>query len=381
MGNPVLISQDVKASLAAYQNTISHEVKPSDLSTLRAKADEFTPIEESEYQFATVLSKADLVGTPPQDAIEATITIIGSRPDIYPVDGGRVFMLLPRDVAGRNSSIASIDFIGSFALTTDWASRADVISEILERIEFTWYVTPKGDYVVEMPLYDFAPSDFGSYGNPWYIKLEDTISMGTVFSDQNLYTLAVTHPSLIQNLTTAESKDFARNMSVILWHLIGQYGVRQIPIQPRGYVYTTAGAQYYTHICINRANANTFSQSADIVPNLCVWPNRPMMMDIIDHYGTVQNVSHNITWGTPGDMTTSVGLSYMRGWDGTLMRSPDEPNTPIKQYFTIGGMMGRPLNYALLFNPNQRLLVPIPSGTGDVTTTDASVTIPGTESV
>jgi hypothetical protein len=372
MGEPVLISQDTKASLEKYQEAIDHIVKTTDLSTLRAKTDSATPIEEPGYQFSNILSREDLRGSSTIEEIEATITIIGSRPDIYPVDGGRVFMLLPRDVAGRNSSLASIEFIGSFALTTDWASRADVISEILDRIEFTWYVTPKGDYVVEMPLYDFAPSDFGVYGNKWYIKLEDTISMGTVFSDQNLYTLAVTHPSLIQNLPTPQSKDFARNMSVILWHLIGQYGVRQIPIQPRGYVYTTSGAQYYAHLCINRANANTFSQSADIVPNLCVWPNRPVMMDIIDHYGTVQNITQNITWGTPGDMTTNIGLSYMRGWDGTLKRSPDEPHVPIKQYFTIGGMMGRPLNYALLFDPNLRLEVPIPSGTGEVISTDAS---------
>ena len=339
MGKPILISQTPGASLETYQQYIDNVVKKEDLKDLQTNTNngaEFTATDAT--------------------TIQDVIKIIGQRPDVYPVDGGRLFMLLPRDVAGQNAALSSIEFIDTFATITTWASRADILSEILERIEFTWYVTPKGDYVVEFPLYDFDTEDFGAFGPSWDIPLPETISIGTTFSDSKLYTQAVAYPEAIQNFKTQVSKELGMNQSVILWHLIGTYGVRQVPIQPRGYLASNAGARYYAQVCMNRLNANAFSQTASIVPNLRVWLNRPVKMNIIDHYGTSQSISHNITWGQSGDMTTTLDLSYMRGWDGTI-----DNDTSRKQYYTVGGVMGRPLNYSLMFKPNNNLAVPIPA--------------------
>jgi hypothetical protein len=341
LGAPVPISQDPSASLETYQRYIDHTVRPSDAKDLYAEVG------------ATDAEVASLPTT-----VKDTITLIGSRPDLYPVDGGRLIMLLPRDVAGQNSSITSIAFTASFALTTEWASRADIIAEVLERVEFSWYVSPKGDYIVEFPLYDFSPSAFGDYGAAWDIPLSDTMTYDTALSDAQLYTQAVCVPEIFQNYPLPASAKVGRTQAVILWHLIGMYGVRQAPISPRGYIATKAGARIYAHYSLNRLNSNTFTMDANVVPNLCLWLNRPVMMNVIDHYGTVHGITHNITWGTPGDMTTRMQLAYMRGWDGTINKQTLE-----KQYYTIGGVMGRPLNYALIFNPNEAdIATPIPSG-------------------
>lgn len=335
----------VITQLEEYQNYINHEVSVADYNTMRADGVITTKME------------------PPQPTnIWETMTVIGQRPDIYPVDGGRLIMLLPRSFGGQNSAVTSREFIQSFSLNTEWTTRQDVLAEIVERIEFVWYVSPKGDYIIEFPLYDFAPSDFGAYEADWDIPLPDTQRIDTTFTDSKVYTQAVTTPAIIQNFesTTEVGKQMGRLAAVTMWHLVPTFGVRQASLQPRGYLNTLAAARVYCHYSLNRLNADAFTQSTNITPNLNIWINRPVMINIIDHIGTVRSVTHNITWGEHGDMTTNMGLAYMRGWDGAL--DVGDPLNPKKVYYTIGGVMGRPLNYKLLFEPNPTVSQPLASG-------------------
>jgi hypothetical protein len=340
MGSPEVITD-----LEQYQDYINHEVKLSDYETMRATG-VITP-NEWPTRPTTILD---------------TITIIGQRPDIYPVDGGRLIMLIPRSFGGQNAAVTSREFISSFSLNTEWTTRQDVLSEIVERIEFVWYVSPKGDYIIEFPLYDFAPSDFGSYEELWTIPLPETQSIDTTFTDSKVYTQGVMTPSIIQNFETFTpvGRQMGRLEAVTLWHMVPTFGVRQAPIQSRGYVNSLAAARVYAHYCLNRLNADAYTQTANITPNLNIWLNRPVMMDIADHIGTVRSVTHNITWGQNGDMSTVMGLSYMRGWDGAIDNT--DPINPTKVYSTVGGIMGRPLNYKLLFEPNPSISQPLPSG-------------------
>ena len=144
--------------------------------------------------------------------------------------------------------------------------------------------------------------------------------------------------------------------------MVGTYGIRQLPLQPRGFIATELGARVYTAACLNRANADAFSQTADVIPNLNIWINRPVMVNMTDHYGTVRTVTQNISWGSRGRMQTTMGLSYMRGWDGTIKQNEDGGYDKI--YYTIGGIAGRPLNYYAMYNPGQLgTLSPTPSQT------------------
>ena len=344
-GHAKFISQEVDSSLESYQEYIHHAVQLSDVDTMIAEG---------------VQKPASFTPTNVWD----TMTMIGQRPDIYPVDGGRLIMLLPHTVAGQNNNLTSRDFIKTFALNTEWTSRSDIISSALERIEFVWYVSPKGDYIVEFPLYDFDHTQFGTYGRPWHIDLDHTISTDTTLVDNKVYTQAVCTPQALPNMSAGAgvSPKLGRQQAAILWYLIPTYGVRQAPVQPRGYLPNEAAALRYAWYSINRMNADALTQSAHIIPNLQMWINRPVLMDIVDHYGTTRSVNQNITWGQEGDMSTELGLAYMRGWDGTLDEASEYPR---KKYYTIGGLMGRPLNYEILFNPNSPQAIPQAKNTGD----------------
>lgn len=45
----------------------------------------------------------------------------------------------------------------------DWESRSSILSELCQKLDYQWWVTPIGDIVFEFPMYDFFPTAFGSF--------------------------------------------------------------------------------------------------------------------------------------------------------------------------------------------------------------------------
>jgi len=79
-------------------------------------------------------------------------------------------MLMPAD------GIAARDFVQSdlqhsdFTQGVSFATRYDLVNQIVGQVEFQWYVTPNGDVAIEFPMFDFAPSGFGSYASTFTVN-------------------------------------------------------------------------------------------------------------------------------------------------------------------------------------------------------------------
>lgn len=280
--------------------------------------------------------------------VEDIISEIGMHPEMYPVDGGRLMMLLPPGVTGSNREIVTHDLITSFQLNTEWTSRAQIIHDILERIEFVFYMTPRGDYCVEFPLYDFEPADFGLYGDEYLVHMADTVLVDAGFSDSKVVTQLTMAAQFVPNWKFSEDlSNIINRTTATLWHLIPTFGVRHAPITPKGYVATLEAASLYSHMSLNRANADTYTQNVHVLPNINFWLNRPVLIDVKSHIGTIKSITHQIQWGLNGSVDTRIGINSMRGWDGTLDMSGKRVYTP------IGGNASRPLNYKMIFNQNR----------------------------
>ncbi len=92
---------------------------------------------------------------------EAVITEIGTNIEKYPVGAGRVFYIAPATLGAQMSfSVLDESPVGSIALHSSYRDRLSFLYDLAERIEFCCYATPKGDFVFEMPFYDFNPWDF-----------------------------------------------------------------------------------------------------------------------------------------------------------------------------------------------------------------------------
>jgi hypothetical protein len=93
-------------------------------------------------------------------AIEDVITQIGTNPDAYPIRQ-RVRMLLPAHLGSRlNRKVLDQDLASCPASQAEFFDRLSLLQQVIDRIDFCLYATPRGDVVVEMPFYDFEPRHF-----------------------------------------------------------------------------------------------------------------------------------------------------------------------------------------------------------------------------
>lgn len=286
----------------------------------------------------------------PDQSIEDVITFIGENPQFYPVDGGRLMMLIPKSLGASNRELVLKDLVNSFHLNTEWSTRAELLYDTVERIQFVFYVSPRGDFVVEFPLVDFKPSDFGKYADNYIVKNKNITTVESAFTDSKVMTQAVANHTFAKNWGFADT-DLTLALGlfevVTLWHLIPMHGVRQAPITPQGYVDTVDGAELYAHIQLNRLNADAYTQKIGSLPRFNAWVNRPYYIQLRNHIGTTKNFCHNISWGMGGDASSSVGLFSMRGWSGDLDSNNEMIFTP------LGGWPSRPFGYDVLFNRGQ----------------------------
>jgi len=363
-------------ALGEYQAIVDHRVRVDDVITMAIQGDVRDPV---------FIYPKDVTGSP---TIEAIITEIGTNPQRYPIDGGRLIMLTPASLGPSvNRRIASREFINSVALRTTWKTRLSMIYSVLERIEFRFWASPKGDLLAEMPLYDFDPSDFGSepiskdsvnkirseaYGarltselgllrddqaangrgayGPfeahYRISKEDTLHHTRTFSDEKVRTQVVTQWSPLQSYLGAVSVETTGQAPAVttLRALVPQFGIRAEEPPPTTFVASKEAAKIWGELHLNKLNADAITASLDAIPRLQLTPNRPVEVSDRTYIGSVRSVMHSIDWGSR-DMNMNLGLNYVRMWDGT--RTKD--NNMV--YSTLGGLLARGLNYAALWQP------------------------------
>jgi hypothetical protein len=348
-------------SLSVYQSIIDHEVKETDLIEMVLDTDEARFAVEGDKPNFPKNSNGNIT-------TESIIEYIGTRTELYPIDGGRLIMLLPKSLHPEiNREVLLRDVLRSFALNTEFKSRLGIIYDVVDRLEFIFYESPKGDLICEFPLYDFDPDDFGTeeiphystsngfiskvdnisrgpFGSRYIITKRDTYNFSKGMSDEKIRTQIVAPWHYLQNYTeVGTSREVQKPSVVTLRHLVPLYWLRLEQVDPKGYIASNEAALLYAQILLNKTNADARNLGINTVPNLGLWINRPIFFTPRRCIGILMSLGHDITWGMGGSMNTRLNMNYIRGWDGLLDNEGKIVYTP------IGGQPSRPLDYKLLF--------------------------------
>ena len=356
--DPVVSSSNITTisvgSLSEYQSLIDHEVKVSDLTDMIL------------YDHSTT-GKLPVFDDNKKNDPLYIMDYIGTRPNLYPVGGGRLIILVPKNLnANINREILLKDIAQSSSLQTELKSRLGIIHDTMERIEFSFHESPKGDLICEFPLYDFDPSDFGlnstvphasiengvivkhqtvkrgPFGNRYCFEKRDTYNYSKGISDEKVRTQMSCFYSLIQNYTPGGSSEILSNpKTVILNHLLDLYGTRLEQAPLRGYIHTPEAALAYAQLLLNMCNADARSLGINAVPNFGVCLNRPIYFKQKNCIGCLVSTNHSIKWNSSVD--TRLNLRYIRGWDGLIDKYGNPVLTP------IGGLPSNPFDYKTLF--------------------------------
>ena len=378
--DPLAVPSTSVTDLATYQALIDHQVKITDVFDMAdefAGGDELNDIQRDAATFQKL----------PDGTIDPTwiMDYIGTQPSLYPVTGGRLIMLLPASLSpATNREILTKELIKSPGLQSEFRSRLSIIYDIVERIEFMFYESPKGDLILEFPMYDFYPDNFGTspvngisitnntqtpssvqcgpFGPRYIITKHNTYNFSRQITDEKVRTqMAVGWAPLGNWDPSFISTEVQAPEAILLEHLIPLYGIRLEQADPKGFMTTPNAADLYAHILLNRINADSRNMGVNAVQNFGAWLNRPIYVEDRNCIGTCMSLTHSIKWGTGGSVDTRFNLSYLRGWDGLIDKG--KPS-----YATIGGHAARPLDYSILFglnNPPSSNNTTAPNGTAN----------------
>lgn len=350
--------------LGEYQALVDHRVTFADLDNM-SLSDAATQARITQFKTGEVRKRSD-----GSFVAEDIVQVIGEHPEFFPTDYGRLVLLIPGSLGpGGNRDLLLKDIVGVNTQTT-WRSRLSLIYDVVDRLDFSFYASPKGDVICEMPLYDFEPDDFGDqavdletilglgrssikfstdgaqhlgpYAPGLRIARRDTNSWERTFSDENVRTQMVGISNLIPGFEQlGTSNEVGQVHPVNLYGLIPQFGVRSELIEPRGIISSENAARVYAGVKLNQINSNARTAKVQIMPRVQLgFPNRPLEFEERSYVATSERISHTLVWGVSGDMNTDVDVQYVRAWGGQTV-----DNRPV--YEPIGGFASQSLNYAL----------------------------------
>lgn len=379
---PVQFPTATVSSLAEYQALVDHRVYISDLDNM-ALSDSASQTEKNTLK-NDVRKRPD--GTyDPQDIVQA----IGENPHIFPTDFGRLVLLIPGSLGpGTNRDLLLRDLVGVNTQTT-WRTRLALIYDVVDRLDFSFYASPKGDLLCEMPLYDFEPDDFGNtavdlgdflsrggskiqysvdtdrergpFGPQYRVTKRDTISWERSFIDENVRTQMVGIASLIPTFASLPSSDtIGQVYPVNLYGLMPQFGVRSELVPVTGIVSNENAARVFANVKLNQINSSARQADVKILPRVQLgFPNRPLEFEERTFVATTESINHSLVWGER--MSNDISVHYIRAWGGQTTSQPVAGATGPQQarpvYEPIGGFASQGLNYALRFglrDPNIR---------------------------
>lgn len=322
-------------SLHDWQEAMDHRVRPEDILSLALPS---VANEAAEQLASFVDPESQRVN------IQDVITEIGEHPEMYPVDYGRLLVLLPASLgAGSRIEVMFKDLVQGMAIKTDFTTRLQLIYNVVERLDYSFYATPKGDIVAEMPLYAFDPSHFGEYGDRYIYPREDIINIESHFTDDDIRTIFASDYNLLGLYREPKSSEIRLPPGVFpnepLMHIFGarlEYPDPQCPIPSK------EAAEYYAALKMTQINSNAWKQNVSVIMRMGVGPNRPCYFEPRDFIATTRSVSTAIQWGLTGSVSQDTKLNYRRGWSGQI----DDQGRHL--YEPFGGYAAVPIDYSLL---------------------------------
>jgi len=303
---------EVIRSLEEWQKTIDHRV-PIDLKDLL----ELVP-PDHRSRAETVLSRWH----ENRDKLEEIITYIGEHPELFPVDYGRLFILTPLSFGGGglNNDVLSRDFVSSVATETEFTSRLQILFNTCQHIDFSFYTTPRGDLVCEMPLSHMHPRDFGpAFQSRYEYTYDDVISLESRFSDEHVCTQMVVPWNLVRGFPGTVGDSTRANLPpgiVTLDALVPLFGLRLQKMPPLAAIDSRGAAEVLAAIRIAQLNSNVWTKTMDVVFRAGIGPNRPLWFEPRNFISCTRGVGTALTWNS--GLTQSLKLNYHRGWSGLV---------------------------------------------------------------
>jgi len=259
-----------------------------------------------------------------------------------------LLMLMPSDGSGVKGLTDYVEDEGS--AERDWQTRLSIIEDRLEKLDYQWTVLGTGDIVVEFPMYDLLPEQFGEWKDAFIFKkggelksinFEDdrpevpSVIRATGKWGNNLYTPAV----------LGQGGGLMDSTRVTLYApmIAARFGMT-VETVSFPFVTDVCRLRQFAILAFQRklAEANTLSFEAVARPILMT--NRPVYIEARGRMGWIQGLSETFSNRTEhGNVSTSATLQYIRKLapDGTFRLITGSQHMPLS-YSGVGPSIEAP---------------------------------------
>jgi len=250
-----------------------------------------------------------------REAGEATLTDHAWRPDSQ-----AVHMMEPAVNTSGDSLFQELSSTmgASTSGSRQWIDRLNLIVDACKVVDYRFYVTGTGDFVFEPPMYDFSPSDFGTYENVLTFDLH--INEETLDEERGDPCTVVTAKGGVSGLSDIDPKTqntYRISPDSITWSpiLASRFG---LIVDKLSYPRITDKNR------LNQLTALHFQKKLGLMDQYDIgivyrpWliPNKPIYNKYCTRYALIDEVTHSIpVTSGQGNPSTQVVLSYTRPLD------------------------------------------------------------------
>ena len=226
------------------------------------------------------------------------VTIIGQNSGwlgIYSPHGSCVAVALKQPVLGwgMNRGFTPEVDVQQVGFQAGTQTKAQILSELLGRLDYYWYVTGNGDFVFEFPGYEMCPTHCGAAFEPEFsfsnLVQNDTLTEN--FANLKAMYTFIGCPTYMNASAGATGINRLIQVSYKLPTVAVRNGVEIEEIYCP-FITNEGSLAVYGAIKIREAIANSFTYScSSLPPMLYVTPNTPIYLKDIDTYALVKKVS------------------------------------------------------------------------------------------
>jgi len=249
-----------------------------------------------------------------------------------------VHFLLPGEGTGaKNLLQADVQNVSSNQL--DFRSRLDIMQDFAARIDYQFWVSPIGDFIVEFPQYDFFPEDYGEYKTVFQV---DKHLRSDVIQDEagDMTTVIVAH-GRIRPENEANTQDSIQPKAVVVSPMMMmRYGVIEHELT-LPFISNTESLARIAVIEFQKLLAATNRMDMEFNYRPFILPNRPIEHMERKRMGLTTAVQNNITVFQEG--MTNITTRYVRR---QIFRKDGVP-----AYLFISSGTSMPITYREIYEP------------------------------
>ena len=247
-----------------------------------------------------------------------------------------VHFLLPAGGTGAKN-LLDFDALNADTNKLDFRSVLDVMQDFANRIDYQFWVTPMGDFVVEFPQYDFFPKDYGEYSTVFTVNRH--LQSDNIQDEAGDIVTAIIAHGRISAINEADiDAPFQPKAVVVAPLMMGRYGVVEHELS-LPYIADSKSLKRLAVIEFQKklSEANKMDLQFDYRP--FITPNRPIENFERQRMAVVTAIQNSLDLFKSG--STSVTSRYVRRSllreDGTL------------GYTLITGNISMPISYRQIY--------------------------------